>query len=198
MRNLPIRIFILGLSGSGKSALVEKALPKLKKKFEYVILGDFIAKIGLDRTGYSDRDEIRRKTKSIDFKTIQVLALKEVKKAIRGKNAIIDTHACVRTASGFLPGLPLEFLKEMRPSLLIFVEANPKDICKRRLKDRKIGRDRDMMTVNEIALKQEVSKQMTIGYSLYCDAWLTIIQNVEGQLTRGATVLEKAINNLSD
>ena len=191
---MALRIFLLGLPGTGKSAVVKHS--KALQDFEYIVLGDFIKAIGTRVTEHSDRDEIRRQVQIDVFKSIQYESFEDLKKTLRQKDTIIDTHAMVQTQSGLLSGLTFDLLDCVRPDLFVLIESDPKDVAKRRNKDQGKSRIRDVVDVKTIALNQEMERTTAIIYSVYAKSPLLIVKNEEGKIKEAVYKLEDAIERL--
>jgi len=195
------RILLLGLSGTGKSALMKKVVPDISKQLHHIIFGDIIRDIGAKKSSFKDRDEIRRETETAFFKEIQNLAFQKLEEMLdntASELVVIDTHSFVSTKSGFLPGLPCYFLDRIKPSLIAFIESDPEEIRKRRIKDRQIGRRRDEDTIDILSLLQSASKTAAIVYSAYSGAPVILIKNEEGKLESAAQILKDAIENFEN
>ena len=56
---------------------------------------------------------------------------------------MIDTHASVKTPTGYLPGLPEWVLHEIMPDTIILVETDNDQILMRRMTDETRSRDKE-------------------------------------------------------
>lgn len=194
---MPRRVFLLGLSGVGKGAIVKIASQKLSRKYAYLVVGDLVKEVGSKLSGVSGRDEVRRESNTKLYLEIQSHVLEKVKSLLDERDFIIDTHALIETQSGYLPGLPKTFLDVVRPDLFIFIRADPQQILKRRAADRVgIGRDRDNVPQGEVDQLQSMSEVMVASYSLHSGAPFRIVSNQEGQLELAAQVVKDAIEAL--
>ncbi|MCW4017104.1 MAG: AAA family ATPase [Candidatus Bathyarchaeota archaeon] len=188
------KIIVLGLSGTGKSTVIRSS--DFFKSFNYIVLGDFIKSIGEEATGKTDRDAIRRETRTKAFKQIQREAFKRLQEAAAKNDVIIDTHALVQTKSGLLPGLDFEFLKYVKPDLLVVMEADPEELVKRRKKDQGTLRNRDVNDLQEIAFIQSLEREAGLVYSVYSAVPFRVINNRDGKIKEAAEDLEIAVKNL--
>ncbi|MCW4010341.1 MAG: AAA family ATPase [Candidatus Bathyarchaeota archaeon] len=188
------RIFVLGLSGTGKSTVIKNS--DFLKTFDYIVLGDFIKSIGEEATGQTDRDAIRRDSQTETFRQIQRKAFKKLKEATDKKDVIIDTHALVSTKSGMLPGLNFALLKALKPDLFVVIESEPQELLNRRKKDQGTVRNRDINDLQEVKFIQTLERDAALVYSVYSAAPFRVINNREGKPKEAAAEFETAVKNL--
>ncbi|MGZ4904256.1 MAG: adenylate kinase, partial [Halobacteriota archaeon] len=94
---------------------------------------------------------------------------------------VVDTHATMRTPKGYLPGLPVWVLDELKPDLILVVEAAPKEIMRRRSTDK--SRSRDVQDEQGIQEHQEVNRAICMAYAAHTGATVKILQNPDGKLS---------------
>jgi len=132
--------------------------------------------IARERGLAEDRDSIR---------TLPISLQKELQKdAARRIGAmddiIVDTHLTIKTPSGYFPGLPEWVLKELRPELIVVVEANPHEIVRRRRSD--TTRRRDFETYEDIEEHLKANRYAAFACSVLTGAPVMILNNRDGML----------------
>ena len=95
-------------------------------------------------------------------------------------NIIVDTHCLVKTPEGYLPGLPLWVLEELKPNVIVLIEADPEEIIRRRFKDK--SRYRDVEEEKELKLHQELNRAIATAYAMITGATIKIVENHDGKL----------------
>ncbi|MEM2918400.1 MAG: adenylate kinase [Candidatus Altiarchaeota archaeon] len=186
---------IMGIPGSGKTTVINEAikiLEKEDKKYERVVFGDVIFEIAKKKKFVKDRDEIRKLPFGIQ-KILQKEAAKKIEDMTKGKNFIIDTHCTISTPKGYIPGLPEYALRELKPDVLIIIEADAKEIEIRRSTD--LTRKRDDENVSEIELHQQLNRAITMAYSALTGASVKIIKNSQGKVNDAVMQLVKILSN---
>ena len=171
-------IIAMGLPGSGKSSV----LKGLKTDYKILNYGDLMFEIEKEKFGIKDRDEMRR---------IPIEKQKEVQKLVSARLAkesgkfILDTHCAINTPRGFYPGLPFEFLKNLKVDALVYITADVAEIEARRANDPTRKRDND-----DLALHQQMSECYLAAYSAFSGAPATIIYNRQGKLEEAVAKLQ--------
>ncbi len=175
-----MRIVVTGVPGVGKSTIMDGVSRATGMKI--VNYGDVMLEIAKGM-GVKNRDEIR-KLPAEKQREIQRRAGEEIGKM---DDVIIDTHMSIKTPSGYLPGLPEWVLREIKPSMLVLIEANPEDIYSRRKRD--TTRARDNESQESIGIHQEINRSFAASCSVLSGATVVIIKNEEGKV-------DKAVNDL--
>jgi adenylate kinase len=103
-------------------------------------------------------------------------------------NAIIDTHASVKTPNGYLPGLPEWVLRELLPDTIILVETDEDQILMRRLADE--TRTRDMEGSRSISLHQQFNRSIAASYAMVTGCTVKTVVNADH-------LLEQAIDDMA-
>lgn len=177
------RIVILtGIPGSGKTTVLNAALPTLKKKgveYKSVNYGTVMFDIAVEMGIVKNRDEMR-KLEPEKQKEIQKTAGKKIASMATTISVIVDTHCTVSTPRGYLPGLPEWVLKEIMPDTIVLVEAGSKNIAERRSSDG--SRVRDAESVEEIQYHQDINRAAAISYCIMTGATTKIIKNEQGKV----------------
>ena len=170
-------VVLTGIPGSGSTTLLNRALDEV----DYVHLnyGDIMTEIAIKEDIVQDRDSLR-KLPAETQKEIQAKAAKEIKARSEKDNVIVDTHCTINTPAGFLPGLPIWVLEELKPDLFILIEADPDEIIFRRMNDD--TRVRDKQKAKEIQLHQEMNRATSMAYATLTGATVKILSNHDNHL----------------
>ncbi|MDY6966071.1 MAG: adenylate kinase [Halobacteriota archaeon] len=180
-------VVVTGMPGVGKTTVLDKALELANREgadFKCVNYGDFMFEI-VKKEGLAEkRDDMRRLQPDVQ-KRVQKQAGKSISEM--GGNIIVDTHSTIKTPNGYLPGLPEWVLKELLPTNIVLIEADPKEITKRRKGDKSRVRDDEMESSMEE--HQSMNRSVAMSYAMYTGATVKIIVNLE---------LEKAVNELAE
>jgi adenylate kinase len=182
-------VVLTGIPGSGSSTLLGKALDKV----DYVHLnyGDIMTEIAIKDNIVQDRDALRKLSAETQ-KEIQAKAAKEIKERSEKDNVIVDTHCTINTPSGFLPGLPIWVLEELKPDQFILIEANPDEIIFRRMNDD--TRVRDKQKAKDIQLHQEINRATAMAYATLTGATVKILKNPDNHLDVSVSKLVDVLN----
>jgi adenylate kinase len=181
-------VVLTGVPASGGTTVTKKAIEKLEAEgqpFRMVTYSDVMLDEALRRGWVKVRDDIR-KLDPVQQRDLQKIAARAI--AQTGTTAlVVDTHATVRTAQGYLPGLPTWVLDELKPDLILIVEAAPSEIIRRRNDDK--SRQRDTQDEAAVQQHQDVNKAICMAYAAYTGATVRILQNPDGQLDKAVAEL---------
>ncbi|MEM3518911.1 MAG: adenylate kinase [Candidatus Hadarchaeales archaeon] len=173
---------ITGVPGSGKSTVVGRTLEELRKEgIEYTVVnyGDVMLELMREKEGITHRDDMR-KVPTQRYREIQREAGRRIAQVAKEKNVLVDTHCLVKKPEGYYPGLPIWVLEELKPDLLLIVEAAPEEITRRRVKD--ADRKRDAEVQLEIEEHQLLNRATAMAYAALTGAAVKIIKNRDGKL----------------
>ncbi len=192
-------VVVVGIPGVGKSTVLSIARNKLVEKgynVKLVNFGDYmfnyLKEVGTVRT----RDEIRRLPLTIQLKTQGMVArkIREELESERGEQVIgiVDTHAVIKTPTGFWTGLPMNVLQELRPNLIAVIEAKPEEIVARQQRDASRYRA-DLSSIEFVKELLQLNRYFSIASSVISGAAVTFISNPEGLFEKAAEELVAAI-----
>jgi len=153
-----VRIVVVAVPGAGKSTILKKLLEKTPD-LKVVNFGDYMFEEAKKSLGISDRDEMRRKIKPTDYKSLQEKAAMEISK-LRG-DLIIDTHAAIKTPYGYYPGMPSKVVETLNPDAIVALEFRPEDILQRRMKDLQAAEGQ--RRIREVEAAEEVQEHQLIA-----------------------------------
>lgn len=181
-------VVLTGIPGSGKTTVTRKAIEKLEARghrLRMVTYSDIMLDEALKRGLVQIRDEIRklapqkqRELQSIAARVIADMATTSL---------VVDTHATMRTPKGYLPGLPAWVLDELKPDIILVVEAAPEEIIRRRNADK--SRSRDVQDERGIQEHQEINRAICMAYAAHTGATVKILQNPDGKLSEAVQEL---------
>lgn len=181
----PKRILIVvGVPGVGKTTVIKKVEALLNKsgdRTSVVVFGTIMLSEA-KKMGISKRDDIR-KLNIIEQQELQNKASDYIR-TIKDEFIIVDTHLFVRTPSGFLPGIPENVIKKLRPTNLVLITASPEEILERRATDN--SRDRDMVSIEDINRELDLARSMISTISILCGAPFEIVNNQSNMLERAS------------
>ena len=152
---------VAAVPGAGKTTILKKLVEK-RPELKIVNFGDYMFEEAKKSLGIADRDEMRKKIKPTDYKELQEKAAEEIAK-IEG-DLIIDTHAAIKTAYGYYPGLPSKVAEAIKPDAIVVLEFRPEDILQRRLKDLKAAEGQKR--IREVEAEEEVQEHQDIAREL--------------------------------
>lgn len=180
-----IRI-VVGLSGVGKSTVLEKAMQLSDTQYEIMNYGDRMLAIAQNKGLVEDRDELR----TLDAETqkrIQLQAAEEIVDHATQSDVLIETHAIIKTSHGYLPGLPRWTIENLNPTHILEITADAEEIRSRRMDDPK--RARTIESVKTIGEQQELARAMLATGAVLSDAYLKPIPNKQGEAEQTAEEL---------
>ena len=168
-------LIVVGVPGVGKTTVIKKVEELLNKsgnRTSVVVFGTVMLSEA-KKVGISKRDEIRKLT-IIQQQELQNKASDYIR-SIKDEFIIVDTHLFVRTLSGFLPGIPENVIKKLRPTNLVVITASPEEILERRATDH--SRDRDIISVEDVYRELDLARSMISTISVLSSAPFEIINN---------------------
>ncbi len=188
MERNPFKVVIVtGVPGVGKTTVLSHLGKQAEKegiKVKILNFGSYMLEFAVKEGLVSNRDEIRRlplrkmlELQALAARSIAEDALKEL-----GENdyLIIDTHALVKTAAGYLPGLPRNVLDHLKPDMIVVVEAPPEDIVRRQERDKTRFRA-DLGGVEGVKRLMENARAASFASAVQYASTVAIVENKEGK-----------------
>jgi adenylate kinase len=184
------RAIIVGIPGVGKTTLITRAAEMLnqRRKTTVVIFGTIMFEEA-KKMGLRNRDEMRRMTVE-DQRRLQDLAAQRITE-MKDDIVLIDTHLFINTEEGYYPGLPMRLLNIMKPTNMVMVAADPREIAERRKSDQ--TRQRDIASAENIQKELDISRVMVASCSILTGAPFAIIMNNDGQISEAAANIAKIL-----
>jgi adenylate kinase len=184
------RAIIVGIPGVGKTTLINRAAEMLnqKRKTTVAIFGTIMFEEA-KKMGLNNRDEMRKMSVE-DQRRLQGLAAQRITE-MKDDIVMIDTHLFINTDEGYYPGLPMSLLSIMKPTNIVMVAADPREIAERRKSDQ--TRQRDIASAENIQKELDISRVMVASCSILTGAPFAIITNNDGQIGEAAANIAKIL-----
>ncbi len=174
-------IIVTGIPGVGKTTVMETAAKA--RQLKIVVYGTVMFDVARRKELVQGRDEMRRLPAETQ-KAVQ----RDAALAIQAMGeVIVDTHCSIKTATGYLPGLPAWVLEALKPSTIVLVEAKPEEILRRRQNDATRKRDED--TLEAIAEHQEYNRRFAAAYATLTGATVHTVHNHDNQVERAIAAI---------
>ena len=184
------RAIVVGVPGVGKTTLITRAAEMLnqKRKTTVIIFGTIMFEEA-KKVGLRTRDELRKLAVE-DQRRLQDLAAQRITE-MNDDIVIVDTHLFVNTDEGYYPGLPMRLLSIMKPTNMVMVAADPREIAERRKSDQ--TRKRDIASAENIQKELDISRVMVASCSILTGAPFAIIMNNDGHIDEAAANIAKIL-----
>ncbi|MHA1410152.1 MAG: adenylate kinase [Candidatus Odinarchaeia archaeon] len=194
-KKIPGRVILIaGTPGVGKTTVVNLAVKLAGEKGYNITVTNYgtamfeeAKKLNL----VEKRDEMRSLPPEVQIKLQKIAARKIREKVAQGETTIVDTHMLISTPQGYLAGLPSWVAEELRPDVIILIEADPKRIVKRRQEDK--SRERDDEAIEAIKLHQDLSRSTAISCGLLIGSIVKIVNNPPGEPDEAAKIISKIL-----
>lgn len=183
-------IILAGVPGSGKSSVIEEAARR-SSPFATVNYGDVMLREAAREN--LDRDALRKLPPSAQ-QEFGIRAAHAIRK-IESQVVLIDTHALIKTAGGYVPGIPEAVARLLNPKVIATVECAAALIHERRLRDGR--RQRDVESIEQIEYHQQLSRSSLLACTVATGALFAPIQN-HGPLQEAAKHLAELISLCSN
>jgi adenylate kinase len=189
---------VTGIPGVGKTTVLNKVKEILDSRGienKIVNYGDYMLHTALQMNLVKNRDEIR-KLPIEKQKELQTEAARRISRdaAAMGEKGLlfVDTHAVIRTPSGYLPGLPKHVVEALLPNVIFLVEADPKEILNRQSRD--VGRMRsDYSSLEVIQEVMDFARYAATASAVLVGATVKRVVNVEGNPSVAANEIINAM-----
>jgi adenylate kinase len=181
-------IVVTGIPGTGKTTVCNEALKlaeQTRKKIQAVNYGSIMVELSRKRGKSLHRDELRRSGLTFQ-RNLQAEAAKIIFKKTGEVDGdlVVDTHMSIKTANGYLAGLPFHVLQLLNPDMFVLVEAEPHEVLSRRFRDK--TRKRDKALEDEIMEETLFSRLMAVACAVLTGASVKIVKNPDGKQAEAA------------
>ncbi len=188
-------VVVTGIPGTGKTTICNEVLKlaeQTQKRVQAVNYGSIMVELSQKRGKTIHRDEIRRSGQILQ-RNLQADAAKIISKKASEVDGhlIVDTHMLVRTASGYLAGLPFQVLQLLKPTIFVLVEAQPTEILSRRLRGK--TRKRDKVMEDEINEEILFSRLTAVVCGVLTGASVKMVRNRNGKQAKAAEEVLKLL-----
>lgn len=165
-----MKIIIAAVPGAGKTTVLKYVKRKIKKA-KIVNMGDLIFSYAKKRYKIKSRDELRKKLSIDQQRHVQEVAAKKISK-MKG-SIFIDTHVAINTPKGYFPALSEKSVHTLKPEMIILLEFEPREVLRRRRKDK--TRKRDPETAEKIDEHQKVNREFAFSAATHAESAVEII-----------------------
>ena len=201
-RNPFITLIVVGVPGVGKTTVLNHLVKLAEKegiRIEIVNMGDYMFKAAKEKGLVTHRDELRRlelrKQLELQGHAAKLIVKDAISKLDEKSVLIVDTHAVIRTTTGYWPGLPKHVIEELKPDSIVIVEAPVEDIVARQLRDKTRYR-------SDLAKKEVVEELLTftrvaaMSSATFTASSVKIVLNLEGKPEEAAREILDTIKKL--
>ena len=202
LRNPFTTVIVTGVPGVGKTTVLGKLVEMAAAeglKLKLVNFGDYMFRVASEKGLVKHRDEIRKLQLQVQLELQKWAAeaiISDAEKELgQGGVLIVDTHAVIKTSSGYWPGLPRHVIEVLKPDSIVVIEANPELIIARRQRDK--GRYReDMGGVEELRELMSMARTAAMASAVLTASSVFIVENPEGKPEEAARRILELIRML--
>ncbi len=191
---------VVGVPGVGKTTVISKAVEKLIEKgynAEIINYGDVMLERALELGLVENRDEMRKLPVTKQLYLQKVAAEWISKRSEEIDLLLLDTHLFIRTPRGRWPGISENNIPYLRGVVqLILIEADPKDISRRRMKDTTRIRSDYGSVEEEIMQDQMYNRYMSSAISVKYGCPVYILRNEENMVDEAVNELVNVLENV--
>lgn len=180
-------VIVVGLTGVGKSTVINHARQlDTCPQFTVVNYGDVLLELAQERGLADNRDELTDIPPE-PYSELQKAVPRHIADLAEDELIILDTHATLKTPTGYRPGLPKDTIDVLNPANISFIKAPGQAIANRRAGDD--TRDRDNDTPPELQQQQQVALRMASTNAVLAGCPLKYIPNKKGKIDYAAAEL---------
>jgi adenylate kinase len=188
-------VIVTGIPGTGKTTVcnfVEKLGIEAGIEVNVINYGTVMMEILNEHGNSVERDAMRKDSVETQHR-LQIEVAESVTERLKQLKClkIIDTHMAIKTAEGYMPGLPNHNLQILKPEMLVLVEAQSKEISSRRMKDP--TRKRDTATEDQVKEELQFSRLMAGACAVLTGAPVKIVINANGKQEEAAKEILRAV-----
>lgn len=183
---------IVGLSGVGKSTVLEEAMLLSDKDYKLINYGDKMLETAKEKGLVKTRDEMKELPQD-EYKDIQMEAASKISETAEEEDVLVDTHAAIKSPYGYVPGLPEWTVNNFDPDKIVIITASAKQIYKRSQGDS--DREREHDSVEEVKLYKNISREMASTAAVMSGAYLQLIENRPRKTQAAAQKLVNTLRN---
>jgi len=188
-------VIVTGIPGTGKTTVcnfVEKLGKEAGVEVNVINYGTVMMGILQEHGNSMERDAMRKDSIETQRRLQREVAesVTERLKQLKGLK-IIDTHMAIKTTGGYMPGLPNHNLQILKPEMLVLVEAQPREISSRRMKDP--ARKRDAAMEDQVKEELQFSRLMAGACAVLTGAPVKIVINADDKQEEAAKEILRAV-----
>jgi len=149
---------VTGLTGVGKSTVIDHARDMDScPEFSVKNYGDILLELAQEQGLAENRDKLTEIPPS-KYDDLQEAVPWTINDMSSDERVVLDTHATLKTPTGYRPGLPKETIDVLEPDNMAFIKAPAKVIRERRLSDE--SRDRAVDPLARLREQQKMGIRM--------------------------------------
>ncbi|KSW12377.1 adenylate kinase [Pyrodictium occultum] len=186
LRNPFVTIIVTGVPGVGKTTVLNHVSEMIRERGGEILVvnfGDYMFRVASEQGLVKHRDEMRHLPlrKQLELQEHAARSIRsDAEQGLSERGFLfIDTHAVIKTSTGYWPGLPENVVKELRPDSIVLVEAPPEVILARQQRDKTRVRS-DIGGVEAIKLLLDMARSAAMSSAVLVAASVYIVENVEG------------------
>ena len=202
LRNPFTTIIVTGVPGVGKTTVltqVRSILDSKGKNYLVANFGDYMFKVASSKGWVKHRDEIRHlhliRQLELQEYAAEAIRLDAEKVLSEGDILFVDTHAVIRTDTGYWPGLPEEVVRNLRPDSIVVIESPPEIIVARQKRDSTRYRA-DLARVEVVRELLDMARLAAMSSAVLVAASVYIVENVEGDPSIAASKIVELAEKL--
>lgn len=186
LRNPFVTIIVTGVPGVGKTTVLNHVSEMIRERGGEILVvnfGDYMFRVASEQGLVKHRDEMRHLPlrKQLELQEHAARSIRsDAEQGLSERGFLfIDTHAVIKTSTGYWPGLPENVVEELRPDSIVLVEAPPEVILARQQRDKTRVRS-DIGGVEAIKLLLDMARSAAMSSAVLVAASVYIVENVEG------------------
>ncbi len=190
LRNPFKTVVVTGIPGVGKTTVLSVIGRKnIGANVKIVNFGDYMYMAASQEGLVKTRDDIRHISHRKQLELQKMAAENIVSDASKtlGPDGvlIIDTHAVVKTSSGYWPGLPHHVINVLKPDSIVIIEASPEEIVNRQQRDGSRFRE-DVSQIEVVKELMEMARKAAIASATLTASSVYIVENPPGKPEKAA------------
>ncbi|MBD3279914.1 adenylate kinase [Candidatus Dojkabacteria bacterium] len=174
-----MKYVVFGVPGVGKTSVIKGVTEKTA--INHIHWGDLSFEIAQEKGFVQDRDEVRRLNLEKQYEVKVAVGERIAEMTNDGKDALIETHAAVKTPQGYMPGFSINTINRVKPDTFIVIEADPEFVFQRRLMDSTRWR-KDDTSLSDVEESIRVTRNMAMTNAVLAVGTVVFIENKEGDL----------------
>ena len=200
LRNPFKTVVVTGIPGVGKTTVLSIIGSKTTGiNVKIVNFGDYMYRAATREGFIKTRDDIRhishRKQLELQKRAAETIVADASKELGPDGVLIIDTHAVVKTSSGYWPGLPQHVVDVLKPDSIVIIEAPPEEIVNRQQKDGSRYR-KDISRVDVVNELMEMARKAAMASATLTASSVYIVENPPGKPEKAAEEIIKLLDKL--
>ena len=202
-RNPFTTVIVTGVPGVGKTTVLSRAVELASSEGLRVLVvnfGDYMVSEAKRLGLVEHRDQLRYLPlrKQLELQEYAAKAIVEDAKSKGlglGDYLLVDTHAVIRTATGYWPGLPRPVVEQLKPDAIVLVEAPAEQIVARQIRDKSRVRS-DLADVRLVEEMMQFARQAAMASAVLASASVYVVENLEGRVEEAAKSLLELLKRL--